>query len=66
MVHVFGRSYWGGGGRLGLSWIFIQMLFFQVPFKEKDEGVERLIPSGERVRKELTTEPGHPKQEDPT
>lgn len=36
--------------------LFLSLLISsQVPFKEKDESVERLIPSGERVRKALIT-----------
>lgn len=36
--------------------LFLSLLISsQVPFKEKDESVERLIPSGERVSKVLIT-----------
>lgn len=53
-----------GGGRenWGMTWLLVLwelllplLISSQVPFKEKDEDVERLIPSGKRVRKALIT-----------
>lgn len=55
---------WGWERKLGHDLItilcgnklFLSLLIsYQVPFKEEDESVERLISSGERVRKVLIT-----------
>lgn len=70
-LHVPLRGYcsasplsWGWERKLGRDLItvlcgnklFLSLLVsYQVPFKEKGESVERLIPSGERVRKVLIT-----------